>query len=244
MKAVILAGGRGTRGKPFTDFVPKAMIPIQGKPLIYHIIRYLSSFRLIDEVIILGDFTGLGKQIEIYFENHLSLKKPLKFVQDSQSGTGGDLLHLSNVLDNRSQFLLWFVDNLCPIDIKGMYQFHKKSNTLATIVTRRHRKEETGFAVVKNGLIQEFKEKPIIELGMAECLGVYILDSKILKIIKLKKPRKKDLNLSYDILQPLSKSGEIAAYDIGKTPWIDIDSPTRVDRNSDLVDAIIKKFGT
>ena len=55
MKAVILAGGRGTRGKPFTDFIPKAMIPIQGKPLIYHIVRYLSSFRIIDEVIVLGE---------------------------------------------------------------------------------------------------------------------------------------------------------------------------------------------
>lgn len=244
MKAVILAGGRGTRGKPFTDFIPKAMIPIQGKPLIYHIVRYLSSFRIIDEVIVLGDFTGLGKQIERYFENHISLKKSIKFVQDSQSGTGGDLIHLSKVIGKSSEFLLWFVDNLCPIDIKGMYRFHKESNTLATIATRRYRREETGFAVVKNGLIQEFKEKPVIELEMAECLGIYVLDSKILKTIKLKKPSKKDLNLSYDILQPLSKSGEISAYDIGKTPWIDIDSPTRVDRNLELVNAIIKKFGT
>jgi len=115
---------------------------------------------------------------------------------------------------------------------------------LATIDKRRYRREETGFAVVKNGLIQEFKEKPVIELEMAECLGIYVLDSKILKTIKLKKPRKKDLNLSYDILQPLSRIGGINAYDIGKTPWIDIDSPTRVDRNRDLVNVIVKKLGT
>ena len=191
-----------------------------------------------------GVFYTFLQQIERYFENHISLRKPIRFVQDSQSGTGGDLIHLSKVLGKSSEFLLWFVDNLCPIDIKGMYRFHKESNTLATIATRRYRREETGFAVVKNGLIQEFKEKPVIELEMAECLGIYVLDSKILKTIKLKKPSKKDLNLSYDILQPLSKSGEISAYDIGKTPWIDIDSPTRVDRNLELVNAIIKKFGT
>jgi mannose-1-phosphate guanylyltransferase len=49
--------------------------------------------------------------------------------------------------------------------------------------------------------------------------------------------------LSYDILQPLSKKGKIAAYDIGKTKWLDIDSPTRAERNKELVDSIIKKFG-
>ncbi len=78
---------------------------------------------------------------------------------------------------------------------------------------------------------------------MAECLGIYIIDSKVVNTIKTKKQRKKDLNLSYDILQPLSKKGGIAAYDIGKTKWLDIDSPTRTERNKELVDSIIKKLG-
>ena len=82
MKAVILAGGRGTRGRPFTDYIPKAMIPVQGRPLIYHVVRYLSKFDIIDSIIILGDFSGIGKQIEKYFENHISLKKPIKFYGD------------------------------------------------------------------------------------------------------------------------------------------------------------------
>lgn len=244
MKAVILSGGHGTRGRPFTDFVPKAMIPVQGKPLIYHLVRYLSSFNVIDEIIILADFTGIGKQIESYFEGNILVKKPIRFVQDSQSGTGGDLLHLSRFLGKGSDFLLWFVDNLSPIDIKVMHKFHKQKKTIATIATRKYRKEETGFAVIRDGLVKEFKEKPAIELGMAECLGVYMLNSKILSSIRSKKPRKKDLNLSYDILQPMSKSGEISAYDIGRIPWIDIDSPTRVDRNKELVSQIIKKLGT
>lgn len=244
MKAVILAGGRGTRGRPFTDYIPKAMIPIQGRPLIYHVVRYLSKFDIIDEIIILGDFSGIGKQIEKYFENHISFKKPIKFIQDSQSGTGGDLIHLRSVLGKSNEFILWFVDNLCPVDINKMYRFHKDVKTIATIAVRRYRKEETGFAIVNNGIIQEFKEKPTIELQMAECLGIYIIDSKIIDTIKTKKQKKKDLNLSYDILQPLSRKGKIAAYDIGKTQWLDIDSPTRVDRNKELVNSIIKKFGT
>ncbi|MFZ1076121.1 MAG: nucleotidyltransferase family protein [Nitrosotalea sp.] len=242
MKAVILAGGRGTRGRPFTDYMPKAMIPVQGKPLIAHIVEYLSSFKIIDEIIILADFDGLGKQIEKYFENYKRATKPLKFIQDSQSGTGGDLVHLEKILEKNSEFLLWFVDNLTPLDIKNMYQFHREKNTLATIATRRYRKEETGYAIVENGIVVEFREKPTIKLEMAECLGVYILNSKILKIIKSKKVKRKEMNLSYDILQPLSKEGKISAYDIGKSPWIDVDSPSRVEREKELVNTIIKKL--
>ncbi|MDE1728014.1 MAG: nucleotidyltransferase family protein [Thaumarchaeota archaeon] len=243
MKAVILAGGRGTRGRPFTDYIPKAMIPVNGRPLVYHIAKYLSKFDIIDEIIILGNFTGIGKQIEKYFENHISFKKTIKFIQDSQSGTGGDLVHLRSALGESKEFLLWFVDNLCPVDISKMYQFHKDSKTQATIAVRRYRKEETGFAIVKNGIIHEFKEKPIIELQMAECLGIYIINSRIINTIKTKRQQKKDLNLSYDILQPLSKRGKIAAYDIGKIQWLDIDSPTRVERNKELVNSIIKRLG-
>ncbi len=241
MKAVVLAGGRGTRGRPFTDFIPKAMIPIHNKPLISHIVKHISSFNIINEIVIVADFSGLGKQIERYFENHTEIKKPIRFIQDSQSGTGGDLLHLEKILKREPEFLLWFVDNLTPLDIRNMWQFHRKKNTLATIATRKHRKEETGYAIVENGVVLEFKEKPMIKLEMAECLGIYVLDSKILKIIKSKKT-KKELNLSYDILQPLSKKGKISAYDIGRHPWIDVDSPGRVEREKELVNSIIKKL--
>jgi mannose-1-phosphate guanylyltransferase len=239
-----MAGGRGTRGRPFTDYIPKALIPIHGKPLIAHIVRYLSSFKLVDEIIILADFHGLGKQIERYFENRSNLRKPIKFIQDSQSGTGGDLVHLERMLGRGTEFLLWFVDNLCPIDIKNMYQFHKMKKSLATIATRRYRKEETGYAVIEDGTIREFKEKPTIKLEMAECLGIYILDTKILKTIKSKKTKKKDVNLSYDVLQSLSKKNRIGAYDIAKTPWLDVDSPTRVEREHKLVNMIVKRLKT
>jgi mannose-1-phosphate guanylyltransferase len=243
LKAVILAGGRGTRGRPFTDYIPKAMISIHGKPLIAHIVTYLSSFRLVDEIVILADFHGLGKQVERYFENYPKLK-PIRFMQDSQSGTGGDLLHLERILSNSPEFLLWFVDNLCPLNIVEMYKFHKAKKFVATVATRKHRREETGYAIVKDGIIRQFKEKPIIKLEMAECLGIYILNKKIIKIIRSKKGKNKEVNLSYDVLQPLSKKGNIGAYDIAKTPWLDVDSPIRVDRDSNLVNIIIKKLRT
>ncbi|MEX1996218.1 MAG: sugar phosphate nucleotidyltransferase [Nitrosopumilaceae archaeon] len=243
MKAVILAGGEGIRGKPFTDYFPKAMVPIEGKPLIDHIVQYLSSFGFIEEIIILADFKGLGGQIKSYFENRAIIhKKRLVFIQDSNSGTGGDLVHITNRLKKKSEFLLWFVDNLVAIDLTKMYKFYKKKKNLACIATRRYRKEETGYAIVKNGLVIEFKEKPLIKMQMAECLGVYILNTKIVKTIKSKKEKKKHVNLSFDVLQELSTKKMISAFDIGKTSWIDVDSPTKIERNHTLVKEIIKKM--
>ena len=240
MKAVILAGGKGTRARPFTDFFPKAMIPVEGKPLIDHIVKYISSFPFIDEILIVSDFKGTGGQIKHYFKDTKGFKK-IKFVQDSGSGTAGDLLHISGSIKNSSQFLLWFVDNLCAIDIKKMLDFFKQKNSTACIATRDTRKEETGFAIVNDGIISEFREKPVIKMQMAECLGIYILGGEILKKIK-KKRNKKDLNLSFDILQELSKQGKVSSYDIGKNLWVDVGSPVVVERNKIEVKKIIKKM--
>ncbi len=240
MKAVILAGGKGTRGKPYTDFFPKAMIPLNDKPLIDYIVNYLSSFNFIKEIIIISDFKGLGGQIKNYLETYSHTKK-ISFVQDSQSGTAGDLLHIRKKLNNSSEFILWFVDNLSAIDLKEMLHTFKKKKSQACIATRTKRKEETGFALVKDGIITEFKEKPTIKLKMSECLGVYILETRLLNKIK-PRSNQNDINLSFDILQDLSKKGLISAYDIGNTPWVDVESPVIIDRNQSLIKKIIKQM--
>ena len=237
MKAIILAGGKGTRGKPYTEYFPKAMTPIKGKPLIDYVIRYLKSFDIIKEIIIISDYKGLGGQIKNYYGN----QKGIKFIQDSQSGTGGDLLHIQKELKNEQEFLLWFVDNLCAIDIKKMRETFKEKNSLACVVTRTKRKEETGFAVVDNGIITEFKEKPIMKLQLSECLGIYMLGKEIIQ--KIKKKKEKQVNLSFDILQELSKEGKISAYDIEQKEWIDAESPMILERNEKIVTKIIKQMG-
>ncbi len=237
MKAIILAGGKGTRGKPYTEYFPKAMISINGKPMIDYVIKYLKSFNFIKEIIIISDYNGLGGQIKNYYGE----QKNIKFVQDSQNGTGGDLLYIEKELKDESEFLLWFADNLCAIDIKKMRETFKEKNSFACIATRTKRKEETGFAIVENGIIKEFKEKPVIKLQLSECLGVYMLGKEIIQKIKMKKT--KQINLSFDILQQLSKEGKVSAYDIGEREWIDAESPIILERNEKLVTKIIKQMG-
>ncbi len=241
MKAVILAGGQGIRGKPYTEYFPKAMTPINGKPLIDYVVRYLNSFGFIKEIIIISDFNGLGEQIKNYYQNP-KFNKKISFVQDSQSGTGGDLLHIGKKLDKESEFILWFVDNLCALDLKKMYEFFIEKKSTACIATRTKRKEETGFAIINEGIIKQFKEKPTMKLPMSECLGIYILGKEILRKIKMKSKQKK-INLSYDILQELAKEGKISAYDIGDKQWIDAESPMTLERNQKEVKKIIKQMG-
>ena len=238
MKVIILAGGKGTRGKPYTEYFPKAMTPINGKPMIDYIVRYLKSFNFIKEIIIISDYNGLGGQIKNYYGN----QKNIKFIQDSQSGTGGDLLHIEKELKDESEFLLWFVDNLCAVDIIKMRSVFKEKNSSACIATRTKRKEETGFAVVEDGIIKEFKEKPIMKLQLSECLGIYMLGKEIIEKIK-KKKNQKQVNLSYDILEQLSKEGKVSAYDIAEKEWIDAESPMVLERNEKLVAKIIKQMG-
>ena len=240
MKAIILAGGKGTRGKPYTEYFPKAMTPINDKPLIDYIVKYLSSFDFIKEIIIISDYTGLGSQIKNYY-NPKNGKK-ITFVQDTQSGTAGDLLHIEDKLKGDSEFVLWFVDNLCAIDLVKMRKVFKEKNSIACIATRTKRKEETGFAVVENGIIKEFKEKPTMKLQLSECLGIYILGKEVIKRIKAK-TKQKEINLSFDILQQLSKEGKISAYDIGDKEWIDAESPMVLERNETVVKKIIKQMG-
>lgn len=240
MKAIILAGGKGTRGRPYTDYFPKAMIPINGTPMIQYIAKYLGAYPFIEQIIIISDFAGMGGQIQ----NHLDgqeISKKIKFVQDSQRGTGGDLLDAEKLLKDTDSFVLWFADNFCAVNLEAMKKQFERQDVMACIATRRTRREETGFAKIKNGYVTEFEEKPTIRLRQSECLGIYMLDTNILRRIKQKS--KKEINLSYDILAGLAKKQAVGAYDIGDREWLDVESPVVIDRNQEHVDKIIKQMG-
>ncbi len=84
-------------------------------------------------------------------------------------------------------------------------------------------------------------EAPVMKLQMSECLGIYILSTEILKKIK-SKAKSKDVNLSFDILQDLSKQGKVSAFDIGEKQWIDVESPVTLERNKKIAMQIIKQM--
>lgn len=239
MKAVIMAGGAGTRGRPYTDNIPKPMTRVAGRPMIEHIVRYISASRSIDGIVIVTDLKGMGGQIRNYLQD-LRVACPVTFVQNASAGTAGDLLCAKSKLGG-SRFMLWFSDNLCAVDIDTMIAAHKVAGRTACVAVRSWRKEETGFVRTDGILVSEFVEKPTVALEMQECLGIYVLDSAILAKIPRRASRKVDL--SYDILSPLASSQQLSAYDIGRAGWLDVESPVILERNAQLVSEILAQMG-
>lgn len=270
MKAIIMAGGQGTRGRPYSEYFPKAMTPVHDKPLVDHIVRYVESFEFVDQIVVITDLAGLGGQIYNYYgaDDPARDSGRITFVQDSQSGTGGDLLHASGLIPPGEPFVLWFADNLCAVDLAGMYRQFRDLGSTACIATRTKRAEETGFAVVDDdGVVLKFIEKPVMELPLSECLGVYILHHGVLSRISDAMERvnsatratreaggdsgsgsgrdaavRAQINLSHDILQGLSEEGAISAFDIGDAQWVDVESPAVLERKKDAILEILSEM--
>lgn len=268
MKAIIMAGGRGTRSRPYSEYFPKAMTPVRDKPLIDHIVRYVESFEFVDQIVVITDLAGLGGQIYNYYgaDDPACDSGRIAFVQDSQSGTGGDLLHASGLIPSGEPFVLWFADNLCAVDLAGMYRQFRDMGSTVCIATRAKRAEETGFAVVDDGgVVLKFVEKPVMELPLPECLGVYMLHHDVLSRISgamdhansaaratreacdgsssnRDAAAKTQINLSHDILQGLSEEGAISAFDIGDAQWVDVESPAVLERKKDAILEILSEM--
>jgi mannose-1-phosphate guanylyltransferase len=258
MKIVLLAGGIGSRARPFSDYSPKALIPVNGKPLIDYIIRYVSTFSHITEIIIVCEFDSHGKQIINYLEGKERLiGKKIVFIEDRKKGTGGALLECMKSLEKDAFFMVWYADNLCALDINSLVEEYIKINNesneglIGIVIARSHRKEETGRLILdkkfsKNTyLIKEFSEKPIVKLEHPEASGIYLFNNKIMSFLKLISNKKggEGFDLSSDILSKITinDNNGIYCYDtfFSGTDWIDIESPSYLERNKIIVDKVI-----
>ena len=249
MKAVVLAGGRGERAKPFSEVSPKVMIPVNGRPVIDYVVRHLVSFDIIDDVIVVcSSNEDQSKQVTSYFEGKESLfKNKIRFIDESIGGTGGAVLSAKPLLKGDEEFLVWFGDNLIPLDINALHNHYKARKCVGCVTVSSIKKTETGFVeIAPDGQILKFKEKPTIKLTEPECLGIYLFDTKILNYIekaaKQQQPKKNSVNLSYDVLEKLPTHEKLHSYDIGQTDWIDAESPTKLARNTERVKTIIEKM--
>ena len=255
-----MAGGLGTRAKPFSQYSPKAMIPVNGRPVIDHIIRYLANFPIIEDFIIVCEFDDMGQQIVNYFEGkEQNIGKRIIFVQDKKNGTGGAILSAESSVGDDDFFVAWFADNLCALDMDHLvlqYELVKniKENDLGEFIgmvtTRDHRKEETGIVVLdpkENLRIKEFIEKPLVKLELPETLGIYLFSRSLFKFIHTQKETAilgDAFDLSYDVLTHIPQSdSKIFSYSLpSDREWIDIESPAHADRNKVLIEKILSQM--
>ena len=132
MKAMIFAAGKGTRLRPFTDHHPKAMMEVNGIPLIERNIHYLQSFGINDFVINLHHF---GEQIVDFLKekNHFGAQIEFSQEKDELLETGGGLIFAKKLLDQEEDFLIMNADILTDMNITDFVNFHREQNSLVTL---------------------------------------------------------------------------------------------------------------
>lgn len=133
MKAMIFAAGTGSRLKPLTDTMPKALIPINGKPMLEHIILKLKNAGF-DQIVI--NIHHFGQQILDFLaaNNNFGLHIDISDEQNYLLDTGGGVKNAISFLAGDEPFLIHNVDILSNVDLKLLYDTHKETNPLATLL--------------------------------------------------------------------------------------------------------------
>jgi len=200
MKAVILAGGLGTRLSEETSVRPKPMIEIGGKPILWHIMKSYSSHGVNDFVICCG---YKGYVIKEYFANYFLHMSDVTFnMQENKmevhqkraepwsvtlidtgdkSMTGGRLGRVKEYLKNETEFCFTYGDGVGNIDITKTIEFHKEHGKLATL-TATYPPGRFGALNINFGKVSSFKEKPKGDGAMING-GFFVLSPKVLELI-------------------------------------------------------------
>ena len=223
MKAVILAGGQGTRISEESQFKPKPMVEIGGKPILWHIMKIYSHYGIHDFIICLG---YKGYMIKEYFANyflhmsdvtfdiannkmevHQHTAEPWKVTlvnTGDQTMTGGRLKQVAPYLDDEP-FCFTYGDGVTDADIGALIQFHQRQGTLATVTTVQL-PGRFGSLNMTGDKIDSFEEKPPGD-GSWVNGGFFVLSPKVLEYIQ------SDTTVwEKEPLQKLAREGQMAAF--------------------------------
>jgi NDP-sugar pyrophosphorylase family protein len=155
--ALIMAGGDAANLRPISYEIPKALIPIHGKPILYHQIKFLSSFG-IDNI-----FIAVGKHSEKiieYFGDGGRFGVNIEYIHEERPlGTAGALSYLKGLVKNT--FVMLNVDTLIDIDLPELFRFHKNAGSMGTVALATvDDPEKYGVARMRGNSVLEFVEKP------------------------------------------------------------------------------------
>jgi len=202
MKAVILAGGLGTRISEETSIKPKPMIEIGGKPMLWHILKMYSSHGINDFIICCG---YKGYVIKEYFANyflhmsdvtfdmkHNKIEVHQRFAEPwrvtlvdtgEETMTGGRLKRVRSYLDNEEAFCLTYGDGVSDVNISSLIEFHKTHGLLATLTATYPPGRFGALDIQDDKRVTSFKEKPKGDGGMING-GFFVLSPKVIDLIE------------------------------------------------------------
>lgn len=214
MKTVILCGGRGTRLNELGLAIPKALVPIGGKPVIWHLMRLYTSFGFDEFVLCLGylqdqirSFFGGDQSLtdEIVDVNLDGLNCSLRLVDTgTDTNTGGRLKAIENFCSKDERLFVTYGDGLSDVDLKTLLQFHIDHGKTATL-TAVHPVSNFGILEMRDdSSVAAFKEKPILENWING--GFFVFDREIFGLLD------ENSVLEQDPLASLAETGELMAY--------------------------------
>jgi mannose-1-phosphate guanylyltransferase/phosphomannomutase len=188
VKAVVMAGGEGTRLRPLTSNQPKPMVPIVGKPCMEHIIELLRSHGL-EDIIVTVAF--LSQAIRSYFGTGETLGVNIGYsVEELPLGTAGSVRLAAGRLDDT--FIVISGDALCDFDLGRLIEFHREKEASATIGLKSVENPlEFGIVVTgEDGRVERFLEKPSWGQVFSDTIntGIYVLEPEVLKHVPTDRP--------------------------------------------------------
>jgi mannose-1-phosphate guanylyltransferase/phosphomannomutase len=188
VKAVVMAGGEGTRLRPLTSQQPKPMVPIVGKPCMEHILELLRRHGF-DEVVVTLAF--MPQAIRSYFGTGEALGLDVSYsIEESPAGTAGSVKLAEDALDE--PFLVISGDALCDIDLSALVRFHEEKGAAVTIgLVSVDNPLEFGIVVTDDdGRIERFLEKPSWGQVFTDTIntGIYVVDPEVLRHIPDDRP--------------------------------------------------------
>lgn len=242
MKAVILAGGLGTRFSEESEFKPKPMIEIGGKPIIWHIMKQYSSFEVNEFVICAGykqhiikewfadyflhnsditfDFTN-GKDEMIIHDQHCEPWKVTVVDTGYSTMTGGRIKRIQKYVKGET-FLMTYGDGVCDVNISKLIEFHTKHGKIATLTAVMQDQSKGVLDIGTDYAVRSFREKSQLD-GSPINAGYMVLNPEIFKYIE-------DDSTVFEQkpLEMLAKEGQLMSY-VHKGFWQCMDTKKEKD---------------
>jgi len=220
MKAVVMAGGEGSRLRPLTSRRPKPLVPVVGRPCMEHVLRLLRRHG-ITEVIITLQY--LGASIRNYFGDGAELGMQLDYVvEDRPLGTAGSVRNAASLLDET--FIVISGDALTDIDLTQAVAFHRDHSSQATLVLSRVANPlEYGVVIsASDGRIERFLEKPSWGEVFSDQVntGIYIVEPAVLDYC----PEAVAYDWSQDVFPEMLRRRDSLWATVGRGYWCDIGS--------------------
>ena len=225
MKVIILAGGWGTRLGRQTEDIPKPMVPIGNKPILWHIMKIYSHYGFNDFIICLGvkanviknyfshyeiincDFTIDMSNRDVKYHNYHEENDWKVTLADTGLNTlkGGRIKRIEKYLDSDVN-MLTYGDGVADLDINKLLEFHKAHNKIVTI-TGVHPPARFGELIEKDGKIELFQEKPQTSIGLING-GFMVFNKEMLDYLT----PDEDCDFEHGPLEELAKKGEVMVY--------------------------------